>query len=51
MDNDKIKIYGAKVYVDSIAVVADIEEVEKNRMREKTKKLWITVVMFLLIDN
>jgi len=35
MDNDKIKIYGAKVYVDSIAVVADIEEVEKKSNARK----------------
>ena len=29
MDTDKIKIYGAKVKVDSVGMVAEIEEVEK----------------------
>ena len=39
MDTDKIKIYGAKVKVDSVAAVADIEEAEKERMRAKAKKI------------
>mmetsp|Transcript_16911 Transcript_16911/g.18868 ORF Transcript_16911/g.18868 Transcript_16911/m.18868 type:complete len:535 (+) Transcript_16911:109-1713(+) len=39
MDTDKIKIYGAKVKVDSVAAVADIEEAEKARMRVKAKKI------------
>jgi len=39
MDTDKIKIYGAKVKVDSVGMVAEIEEVEKQRMWEKAKKI------------
>ena len=39
MDTDKIKIYGAKVKVDSVAAVADIEDAEKERMWAKAKKI------------
>lgn len=39
MDTDKIKIYGAKVKVDSMEKTAQIEEAEKEKMREKCKKI------------
>jgi T-complex protein 1 subunit beta len=39
MDTDKIKIYGARVRVDSMAKVADIEAAEKEKMREKCEKI------------
>lgn len=39
MDTDKIKIYGAKVKVDSMLKVADIEKAEKEKMREKCQKI------------
>ena len=39
MDTDKIKIYGACVWVDSMAKVADIETVEKEKMRKKVQKI------------
>ncbi len=39
MDNDKIKIYGAKVKVDSVAKVAEIEEAEKMKMANKVSKI------------
>lgn len=39
MDTDKIKIYGARVRVDSMAKVADIEAAEKDKMREKVQKI------------
>lgn len=39
MDTDKIKIYGARVRVDSMAKVADIEAAEKDKMREKCDKI------------
>lgn len=35
MDTDKIKIYGARVRVDSMQKVADIEKAEREKMREK----------------
>jgi T-complex protein 1 subunit beta len=35
MDTDKIKIYGSRVRVDSMAKVAEIEEAEKQKMRNK----------------
>uniref|UniRef100_A0A7S2VVA9 CCT-beta n=1 Tax=Chlamydomonas chlamydogama TaxID=225041 RepID=A0A7S2VVA9_9CHLO len=39
MDTDKIKIYGARVRVDSMSKVADIEAAEKGKMREKVEKI------------
>lgn len=36
---DKIKIYGAKVKVDSMAKTAEIEEAEKQKMRVKCEKI------------
>ena len=35
MDTDKVKIYGARVRVDSMARVADIEAAEKEKMAAK----------------
>jgi T-complex protein 1 subunit beta len=39
MDHDKVKIYGAKVKVDSIANLAEIEEAEKYKMKLKVDKI------------
>mmetsp|Transcript_123844 Transcript_123844/g.185091 ORF Transcript_123844/g.185091 Transcript_123844/m.185091 type:complete len:534 (-) Transcript_123844:30-1631(-) len=39
MDTDKIKVFGAKVRTDSVDVVAEIEDVEKQRMWTKTQKI------------
>jgi len=39
MDTDKVKIYGARVRVDSMAKVADIEKAEKDKMADKCKKI------------
>jgi T-complex protein 1 subunit beta len=39
MDTDKIKIYGSRVRVDSLTKVAEIEEAEKDKMRQKCKKI------------
>eukprot|EP00878_Enallax_costatus_P002574 GHUV01002756.1.p1 GENE.GHUV01002756.1~~GHUV01002756.1.p1 ORF type:complete len:532 (+),score=161.55 GHUV01002756.1:257-1852(+) len=39
MDTDKIKIYGARVRVDSMAKVGEIEAAEKDKMREKCEKI------------
>ena len=39
MDTDKIKIYGAKVQVDSMKKVAEIEKAEKEKMKAKVKKI------------
>lgn len=38
-DHDKIKIYGAKVKVDSVAKVAEIEDAEKIKMKNKVDKI------------
>ncbi|KAE9455144.1 hypothetical protein C3L33_12949, partial [Rhododendron williamsianum] len=39
MDTDKVKIYGARVRVDSMSRVAEIETAEKEKMREKVQKI------------
>ncbi|KAG5254491.1 T-complex protein [Salix suchowensis] len=39
MDTDKVKIYGARVRVDSMAKVAEIEAAEKEKMKEKVDKI------------
>lgn len=39
MDTDKIKIYGAKVKVDSLDAVAEIEQAEKDKMKKKVEKI------------
>ena len=39
MDTDKVKIYGARVRVDSMDKVAEIEAAEKDKMREKCEKI------------
>ena len=39
MDTDKIKIYGSRVRVDSMAKVAEIEEAERDKMRAKVGKI------------
>merc|ERR1719487_493159 len=39
MDTDKIKIYGARVKVDSLEAVAEIEQAEKSKMKDKVDKI------------
>eukprot|EP00742_Colponemidia_sp_Colp-10_P000284 GILJ01000320.1.p1 GENE.GILJ01000320.1~~GILJ01000320.1.p1 ORF type:complete len:559 (-),score=131.80 GILJ01000320.1:107-1726(-) len=39
MDTDKIKIYGSRVRVESMTKVAEIEEAEKDKMREKVDNI------------
>jgi len=39
MDTDKIKIFGARVRVDSMSKVAAIEKAEKNKMKNKVEKI------------
>lgn len=39
MDTDKIKIYGARVRVDSMDKVAEVEAAEKDKMRAKVEKI------------
>lgn len=39
MDTDKIKIYGSRVKVDSLDKVADIEQAERQKMRNKVDKI------------
>lgn len=39
MDTDKVKIYGARVRVDAISKVAEIEAAEKEKMKKKVEKI------------
>jgi len=39
MDTDKIKIFGSKVRVDQVSKVAQIEQAEKLKMKEKVDKI------------
>ncbi|EIE18505.1 T-complex protein 1 beta subunit [Coccomyxa subellipsoidea C-169] len=39
MDTDKVKIYGARVRVDSMQKVADIEKAERDKMRGKVNAI------------
>lgn len=39
MDNDKIKIFGSKVKVDSMTKVAEIEAAEREKMKRKVEKI------------
>ena len=39
MDTDKIKIYGARVRVDSMTKVAEIEQAEREKMKRKCEKI------------
>merc|ERR1719203_1094696 len=39
MDTDKIKIYGARVKVDSLEAVSEIELAEKEKMKEKVDRI------------
>uniref|UniRef100_A0AC35TZ01 T-complex protein 1 subunit beta n=1 Tax=Rhabditophanes sp. KR3021 TaxID=114890 RepID=A0AC35TZ01_9BILA len=39
MDNDKVKVFGTRVHVDSIAKVAELEKAEKEKMKDKVNKI------------
>merc|ERR1711959_878826 len=39
MDADKIKIFGSRVRTESMAQVAEIEQAEKQKMKDKCKKI------------
>ncbi|CAJ0581234.1 unnamed protein product, partial [Mesorhabditis spiculigera] len=39
MDTDKVKVFGSKVRVDSVAKVAEMEVAEKEKMKDKVDKI------------
>lgn len=39
MDTDKIKIFGSRIRVDSMAKVAELELAEKEKMKDKVGKI------------
>lgn len=42
MDTDKIKVHGARVHVDSLEAVAEIEKAERDKMKSKVEKICTT---------
>lgn len=45
MDTDKIKIYGARVKVDSFEAVAELEEAERQKMKQKVSFLTTFIIL------
>lgn len=39
MDTDKIKVFGSRVRVDSMAKIAELEVAEKEKMKDKVTKI------------
>uniref|UniRef100_A0A914ZW17 T-complex protein 1 subunit beta n=1 Tax=Parascaris univalens TaxID=6257 RepID=A0A914ZW17_PARUN len=39
MDTDKVKVFGSRVRVESVAKVAELEVAEKQKMKEKVEKI------------
>ena len=39
MDTDKIKVFGSKVRVDSVAKIAELELAEKEKMKDKVNSI------------
>lgn len=39
MDTDKIKVFGSRIKVDSMAKVAELELAEKEKMKDKVAKI------------
>lgn len=39
MDFDKIKIFGSRVKTDSMQKIAEIEQAEKDKMKNKVEKI------------
>uniref|UniRef100_A0A914BXD5 T-complex protein 1 subunit beta n=1 Tax=Acrobeloides nanus TaxID=290746 RepID=A0A914BXD5_9BILA len=39
MDTDKVKVFGTRVKVDSVAKVAELEAAEKEKMKDKVNKI------------
>lgn len=39
MDTDKIKVFGSRVRVDSMAKIAELELAEKEKMKQKVEKI------------
>lgn len=49
MDTDKIKIYGARVKVESFEAVQDLEEAERQKMKQKVGREYYTNSLYILI--
>ena len=49
MDTDKIKVFGSRVRVESVAKVAELEVAEKEKMAEKVSEITYTNLCDILI--
>ena len=52
MDTDKIKVFGSRVKVDSVAKVAELEVAEKEKMADKVT-IWKEIISatFVKLDK
>jgi T-complex protein 1 subunit beta len=50
MDTDKIKIYGARVKVDSVSKIAEIEDAEKAKMKSMSLCFYFTPFHYAVIS-
>ncbi|KAL3068086.1 hypothetical protein niasHT_038076 [Heterodera trifolii] len=39
MDQDKIKVFGSRIRVDSVAKIAELEQAEKDKMKQKVENI------------
>jgi hypothetical protein len=44
----KIKVFGSRIKVDSVAKVAELEQTEKDKMKEKVCQLICLFLFYLL---
>lgn len=49
MDTDKIKVFGSRVRVESVAKVAELELAEKEKMAEKVIRMFHFVFFICLV--
>ena len=49
MDTDKIKVFGSRVRVESVAKVAELELAEKEKMAEKVIRMFHFVLFICLV--
>lgn len=51
MDTDKIKVFGSRVKVDSVAKVAELELAEKEKMKEKVNPELLPILLIFTRFN
>ena len=51
MDTDKIKVFGSRIKVESVAKVAELEVAEKEKMAEKVRRTIYNICLLGLLKN